>query len=239
MRSSPRKMKEEVGVGGRCEEALPAGVESLPQLARLPTVELRGAGEAHGVRNFGLLSRADLVDRLARHFQVSHGMEVEADQGQVVIGDTIDRLRNRIKGRRDEKEEVIVKGEEEGGVEDLVMEAEEEQVVPLQQEVEGQYLLGQRGEGVAEAYTIHTHQQFTEQEVSYEGEDGEQEEEEEEDEEEEEESPSLANIRYKISGESDGGQEMVVQVLPKAVSRSHRKPDKVNYSHPDGFSHSI
>ena len=49
-----------------------------------------------------------------------------------------------------------------------------------EQVVEGQYLLGQRGEGVAEAYTIHNHQQFTEQEVSYEGKEVEQEEEEEE-----------------------------------------------------------
>ena len=206
MRSSPRKMKEEVGVGGRCEEALPAGVESLPQLSR----KRRRAGGSWEEGELGVQGRGG-GQEVRRG---GGGVETDGEQGQVVIGDTIDRLRNRIKGRKDEKEEVIVKGEEEGRVEDLVMEAEEEQVVPLQQEVEGQYLLGQRGEGVAEAYTIHTHQQFAEQEVSYEGEEVEEEEEQEE----EEEGPSLTNIRYKISGESDGGQEMVVQVLPKAVS---------------------
>merc|ERR1719278_1228630 len=88
---------------------------------------------------------------------------------------------------------------------------EEEQVVPLQQErvAEGEYIIEQQGEEVGEeSYTIHT-QQFT---------DGEEDVHFEQDGEEEDEAPSLTNMRYKIGGggEADGGQQMVVQVLPKA-----------------------
>merc|ERR1719458_1827932 len=89
---------------------------------------------------------------------------------------------------------------------------EEEQVVPLQQErvVEGEYILEQQGEGEGESYTIHT-QQFAGEE-----EDVQFDQRREEDEGEDDDGPSLSNMRYKISGEAEGGQQMVVQVLPKA-----------------------
>ena len=217
MRSSPRKMREESGVRvARCKGALPSGVESVAQLARLPIVELRHqATQQHGVRNAQSLGRAELVERLGRHFEASHGVVLEGEGGQVVIGSTIDRLRNRIRGGREVKEEAGRVGEE---VEDLVMESEEEQVVPLQEEVEGDYIIEQEEveeeEVVAESYTIHTEEgDEYHEEVEYEDE------EEEEDEDDDEDGPSLTNMRYKIGGgEATGGQEMVVQVLPKAVS---------------------
>ena len=206
MRSSPRKTREE---GARCEGALPSGVETTAQLARLPIVELRHQATAvHGLRNAAVLGRQELVERLGRHFREEHGLVLE-EGGQVVIGDTIDRLRCRIRGGQGEGG---VEGE--SRVEDLVL--EEEQVVPLHQEQE--YVVEQQGvtgeEVVAQTYTLHT-QHHQEEEVEYEYE----EEEEEGDEEDDEEGgPGLTNMRYKmVGGEADGGQEMVVQVLPKAV----------------------
>ena len=141
--------------------------------------------------------------------------EPESDQQQVIIGGTIDKLKTRVKGKKEMKDEDIGK---EMMVEDMVME-EEEQVVPLQQErvVEGEYIIEQQGEG--QSFTIHT-QQFTggEEDVQFEQRRVE-EEEEEGDEGEDDEGPSLSNMRYKIGGgEAEGGQQMVVQVLPKAVN---------------------
>ena len=141
--------------------------------------------------------------------------EPESDQQQVIIGGTIDKLKTRVKGKKEMKDEDIGK---EMMVEDMVME-EEEQVVPLQQErvVEGEYIIEQQGEG--ESFTIHT-QQFTggEEDVQFEQR-REEEEEEEGDDGEDDEGPSLSNMRYKIGGgEAEGGQQMVVQVLPKAVN---------------------
>jgi len=140
-------------------------------------------------------------------------LENEPDQQQVIIGGTIDKLKTRVKGKKELKEEDIGK---EMMVEDMVME-EEEQVVPLQQErvVEGEYIIEQQGEG--QSFTIHT-QQFTggEEDVQFEQRRVE-EEEEEGDDGEDDEGPSLSNMRYKIGGgEAEGGQQMVVQVLPKA-----------------------
>jgi hypothetical protein len=211
MRSSPRKVREEERVTARCLGELPPGLETLGQLARLPIVELRQqAGQLHGLRNAAVLGRQDLVERLAKHFQAAHGLELEGDGGNGVIGDTIDRLRTRIRGRKDVKEESVKDGDTDGVMEDLVMESEEEQVVPLQDEeqMEREYIIERQEEspGEGEAYTVHTQHQFTgEEEVEYE---------------EGQEEPSLANMRYKIGGGEgeDGGQEMVVQVLPKAVS---------------------
>jgi len=139
--------------------------------------------------------------------------EPESDQQQVIIGGTIDKLKTRVKGKKEMKDEDIGK---EMMVEDMVME-EEEQVVPLQQErvVEGEYIIEQQGEG--QSFTIHT-QQFTggEEDVQFEQRRVE-EEEEEGDDGEDDEGPSLSNMRYKIGGgEAEGGQQMVVQVLPKA-----------------------
>ena len=141
-------------------------------------------------------------------------LENEPDQQQVIIGGTIDKLKTRVKGKKELKEEDIGK---EMMVEDMVME-EEEQVVPLQQDrvVEGEYIIEQQGEG--ESFTIHT-QQFTGGEEDVQFEQGGEEEEEEGDEGEDDEGPSLSNMRYKIGGgEAEGGQQMVVQVLPKAVN---------------------
>ena len=141
-------------------------------------------------------------------------LENEPDQQQVIIGETIDKLKTRVKGKKELKEEDIGK---EMMVEDMVME-EEEQVVPLQQDrvVEGEYIIEQQGEG--ESFTIHT-QQFTGGEEDVQFEQGGEEEEEEGDEGEDDEGPSLSNMRYKIGGgEAEGGQQMVVQVLPKAVN---------------------
>ena len=136
--------------------------------------------------------------------------EAQPDGQQNIIGATIDELKNNMRGKKEVKDENIVK---DMMVEDMVME-EEEQVVPLQQErvAEGEYIIEQQGEEVGEeSYTIHT-QQFT---------DGEEDVHFEQDGEEEEEAPSLTNMRYKIGGggEADGGQQMVVQVLPKAVCK--------------------
>ena len=136
--------------------------------------------------------------------------EAQPDGQQNIIGGTIDELKNNMRGKKEVKDENIVK---DMMVEDMVME-EEEQVVPLQQErvAEGEYIIEQQGEEVGEeSYTIHT-QQFT---------DGEEDVQFEQDGEEEDEAPSLTNMRYKIGGggEADGGQQMVVQVLPKAVCK--------------------
>jgi len=133
--------------------------------------------------------------------------EAQPDGQQNIIGGTTDELKNNMRGKNEVKDENIVK---DMMVEDMVME-EEEQVVPLQQErvAEGEYIIEQQGEEVGEeSYTIHT-QQFT---------DGEEDVQFEQDGEEEDEAPSLTNMRYKIGGggEADGGQQMVVQVLPKA-----------------------
>jgi len=55
--------------------------ESKAALARLSIGELRyHAGEIHGIRNASLLSRADLVERLCKHFLVSHGVDIEGGQ---------------------------------------------------------------------------------------------------------------------------------------------------------------
>ena len=140
-------------------------------------------------------------------------LDNEPDQQQVIIGGTIDKLKTRVRGKKEPRDEDIGK---EMMVEDMVME-EEEQVVPLQQErvVEGEYIIEQQGEG--ESFTIHT-QQFTggEEDVQFEQRG---EEEEEGDDGEDDEGPSLSNMRYKIGGgEAEGGQQMVVQVLPKAVN---------------------
>ena len=137
-------------------------------------------------------------------------LDNEPDQQQVIIGGTIDKLKTRVRGKKEPRDEDIGK---EMMVEDMVME-EEEQVVPLQQErvVEGEYILEQQGEGEGESYTIHT-QQFAGEE-----EDVQFDQRREEDEGEDDDGPSLSNMRYKISGEAEGGQQMVVQVLPKAVN---------------------
>ena len=144
-------------------------------------------------------------------------LENEPDQQQVMIGGTADKLKTRVnRGKKELKEEADIGREM--MVEDMVME-EEEQVVPLQQErvVEGEYIIEQQGGG--QSFTIHT-QQFTggEEDVQFEQRRVE-EEEEEGDDGEDDEGPSLSNMRYKIGGgEAEGGQQMVVQVLPKAVN---------------------
>ena len=167
-----------------------------------------------------MLSRQELVARLVKHCQANHGVLLEGGEPdhqvqQAIIGGTIDKLKTRVRGKKETKEEDIGK---EMMVEDMVME-EEEQVVPLQQErvVEGEYIIEQQGEG--QSFTIHT-QQFTggEEDVQFEQRRVE-EEEEEGDDGEDDEGPSLSNMRYKIGGgEAEGGQQMVVQVLPKAVN---------------------
>jgi len=216
MRSSPRKMRgEEVEGSIACAASAPP-VDTVAQLARLGAVEVRRLANEHGLRNAaGMLSRQELVARLVKHCQASHGVLLEGGEPdhqvqQAIIGGTIDKLKTRVRGKKETKEEDIGK---EMMVEDMVME-EEEQVVPLQQErvVEGEYIIEQQGEG--ESFTIHT-QQFTgeEEDVQFE----QRREEEEGDDGEDDEGPSLSNMRYKIGGgEAEGGQQMVVQVLPKA-----------------------
>ena len=218
MRSSPRKMRgEEVEGSIACAASAPP-VDTVAQLARLGAVEVRRLANEHGLRNAaGMLSRQELVARLVKHCQASHGVLLEGGEPdhqvqQAIIGGTIDKLKTRVRGKKETKEEDIGK---EMMVEDMVME-EEEQVVPLQQErvVEGEYIIEQQGEG--ESFTIHT-QQFTggEEDVQFE----QRREEEEGDDGEDDEGPSLSNMRYKIGGgEAEGGQQMVVQVLPKAVN---------------------
>merc|ERR1719228_3048962 len=136
MRSSPRKMRSEVG---ECYGSVPAGVDNLQRLARLPIVELRHqAGQVHNLKNAALLGRGDLIKVLAKHFQTKHGLDMEVE-GQP-IGDTIHRLKTRIKGSEEGSHgEESGAGNEEGAIvmQHLVMAEEEEQVVPLQREQEG------------------------------------------------------------------------------------------------------
>jgi len=70
--------------------------ESKTALLRLSIGELRyHAGEIHGVRNASLLSRADLVDRLCKHFLVSHGVDLEGENQDM------DSLNSRLSGVSD------------------------------------------------------------------------------------------------------------------------------------------
>jgi len=95
MRSSPRKRSGHTSCQGEVT------VSSVGQLARLTMGELRHqAGELHGIKNASLMSRADLVERLGRHFLSGHGVDLGTGEGGQ-IGLTVDRLRNRIKGDRE------------------------------------------------------------------------------------------------------------------------------------------
>ena len=184
------------GVGGVvCGGQLPGSVSSLAALQRLPVVELRHQAALHGIKNGGVIGRSELVVRLSNHYRVGHDVVLDGDED-------------------------IVNGEEEVVMEDLVMETEEEQVVPLQQKEDdvdqGTYILEQAKEEVVvgqQTFTIEEQEQYLEEE-----EEVEEEEEDEEDEDEDEGNSRIANIRYKIGGvESEIGQEMMVQVLPKQV----------------------
>jgi len=194
MRSSPRKRPGHTSCQGEVT------VSSVGQLARLGMGELRHqAGELHGVKNASLMSRSDLVERLSRHFEASHGVQLEGGPGQ--IGGTIDRLRTRIRGEKEQGDlviqemsdmgEVVIQSSEDGSmvIQQYMLETGEQQVVTQGEEVVTDY-------GEVEGY------------MSDEG--------------------GLSNMRYKIGRvesmgeeESDQQGEMVIQVLPKTVCHAY------------------
>jgi len=221
MRSSPRKRSGLSSCQGEVT------VDSVGQLSRLTMGELRHqAGEMHGIKNASLMSRADLVERLARHFLSGHGVDLEGEGGQ--IGVTIDRLRNRIRGDREQEDEekeqegdLVIQEMQDMGEAEMVIQSSEgrSQVVvqgrdgsmvlqelTMEESLEGgQYILQTGGQVVTGEEVVTEYEEVED----YMTEDG-----------------SMSNMRYKIGRgdtvEDPASQgEMVIQVLPKTVCHAY------------------
>jgi len=106
MRNSPRKRS------GATSCSTPVEIFSLQQLNKLNIGELRHlAAEKHGIKNAGLLKKPDLLARLKEHFETRHGVELEDEREEVgpelsPISQTIDKLRSRIKEKKNNKEQI-------------------------------------------------------------------------------------------------------------------------------------
>jgi len=222
MRSSPRKRSGLTSCQGE------VAVTNIGQLARLAMGELRyQAGEVHGIKNASLMSRADLVERLAKHFLAVHGVDLEEQGGHV--GATVNRLRGGSSvGReqceeREEKEqgdlviqemqdmtetEMVIQSSE--GRSQVVMQSRDGSMVIQELSMEeslegGQYIL-QTGGQVVTGEEVVTEYEEAEDYISEEG--------------------GMSNMRYKIGrGETvdeDAREgEMVIQVLPKTVCHAY------------------
>jgi len=223
MRSSPRKRSGHTSCQGE------VAVTTVGQLARLAIGELRyQAGELHGIKNASLMSRADLVERLSKHFLTVHGVDLDEQGGHV--GATVDRLREGSGAGREQ----MVRSEDEREQGDLVIQeiqdmAETEMVIQssegrsqvvmqgrdgsmviqeltMEESLDGgQYIL-QTGGQVVTGEEVVTEYEEVEDYMSEEG--------------------GMTNMRYKIGrGETvheDAGEgEMVIQVLPKTVCHAY------------------
>ena len=223
MRSSPRKRSGHTSCQGE------VSVTTVGQLARLAIGELRyQAGEQHGIKNASLMSRADLVERLSKHFLTVHGVDLVEQGGHA--GATVDRLREgsgvgreQAVGREDDREqgdlviqemqdiaetEMVIQSSE--GRSQVVMQGRDGSMViqelTMEESLEGgQYIL-QTGGQVVTGEEVVTEYEEVEDYMDEEG--------------------GLTNMRYKIGrGETvddDAGEgEMVIQVLPKTVCHAY------------------
>ena len=223
MRSSPRKRSGHTSCQGE------VSVTTVGQLARLAIGELRyQAGEQHGIKNASLMSRADLVERLSKHFLTVHGVDLVEQGGHA--GATVDRLREgsgvgreQAVGREDDREqgdlviqemqdiaetEMVIQSSE--GRSQVVMQGRDGSMViqelTMEESLEGgQYIL-QTGGQVVTGEEVVTEYEEVEDYMNEEG--------------------GLTNMRYKIGrGETvddDAGEgEMVIQVLPKTVCHAY------------------
>jgi len=125
MRNSPRKRS------GTTSCSTPVEIFSLQQLNRIHVGELRHlAAEKHGIRNATLLKKPDLLVKLKEHFETKHGVELEDEKegpgtDLSPISQTIDKLRNRIKEKKNNKDAVSDEASETVGSADRLLELAE------------------------------------------------------------------------------------------------------------------
>jgi len=221
MRSSPRKRS---GAARHCQGEVT--ISSIGQLTRIPLGELRHiAGELHGIRNSSLLSRADLIGRIANHFSEFHGIDLEGDSDHITMN-----LKKNHNGLHDQHVDVDVSEQGELVIQDMQDMSETEMVIQssegrsqvvvqgrdgsmviqelnMEDSIEsGQFILQTGGEVVTGEEVVAEYEEETDSFTSNEG--------------------NISNMRFKIgrgeqADEEVGQNDMVIQVLPKTVCHAY------------------